>query len=227
MILQTNQSINTLSLLLDIQAGEIVLELLKVQSIVKIPGDDNELIMLYHTSLQDFLITKSRSGYHFIDAPLQHIYMAVDCLTCLAKDSSEDFFDNSLRYAIVEWPHHIVLGLQEKESSHDEAIMGTLVYLMEHFLTFQGEKWNNSILHASYEDDEGVLSWLDVGVNLCQVSHNNSFDCFTVNILIKAERQSMATKTLFSILQKIDDIYLVRIICLDAYIYLSKICDRM
>ena len=51
MVLQTNQSINSLSSLLDIQAVEIVLELLKVQSIVKIPGDDNELITLYHTSL--------------------------------------------------------------------------------------------------------------------------------------------------------------------------------
>ena len=51
MILQTNHSINSLSSLLDIQAGEIVHELLKIQSIVKIPGDDNEQIMLYHTSL--------------------------------------------------------------------------------------------------------------------------------------------------------------------------------
>ncbi|KIK02793.1 hypothetical protein K443DRAFT_5823 [Laccaria amethystina LaAM-08-1] len=59
MILLTNQSIESLSLLLDIQAGEIVFELLKVQSIVKIPGDDNKPIMLYHTSLRDFLTTKS------------------------------------------------------------------------------------------------------------------------------------------------------------------------
>ena len=176
MILQTNQSINSLGLLLDIQAGEIVLELLKVQSIVKILGDDNELIMLYHTSLRDFLTIKSRSGNHFIDPPLQHIYMALDCLKCLAKDSSEDFFDRSPGYAIVEWPHHIMLGLQEQEQIWDEAIMTTLVYSIENFLTFQGEKWYNTILSVTYVDEEEMLAWLTTGVKLCKVSPNKSYD---------------------------------------------------
>jgi len=181
MVLQTNQSISSLSLLLDIQAGEIVLELLKVQSIIKIPGHDDELIMLYHTSLRDFLTIKSRSGSYFIDPPLQHLHMALDCLKCLEKDSSEDFFDSSPRYAIVEWPTHIILGLG-KGPIWDEAIMNTLVYSIENFLTFQGEKWYNTMLRVTYEGEEEIAVWLDAGVELCEVSHNNSFDYFTVNI---------------------------------------------
>ena len=182
MILQTNQSINSLSLLLDIQAGEIVLELLKVQSIVKIPGDDDELIMLYHTSLRDFLTIKSRSGNYFINPSLQHIHMALDCLKCLAKDSSEDFFDNSPSYAIVEWPHHIILGLQEQEPIWDGEIMNTLVNSIEKFLTFQGEKWFDTISKVPYVGKGEMREWLYAGLHLCQVSHNNSFNYFTFNI---------------------------------------------
>ena len=179
MVLQTNQSINSLSSLLDIQAAEIVLDLLKVQSIVKIPGDDNELIMLYHTSLRDFLTIKSRSGNYFIDPPLRHIHLALDCLQCLAKDSSEDFFDSSPGYAIGGWPHHIILGLQEQETIWDEAMMNTLVCSIENFLTFQGKKWYNAFETANKESKP---VWLIAGLELCQVSDNNSFDYFTLNI---------------------------------------------
>ena len=179
MVLQTNQSINSLSSLLDIQAAEIVLELLKVQSIVKIPGDDNELIVLYHTSLLDFLTIKSRSGNYFVDPPLRHIHLALDCLKCLAKDSSEDFFDSSPRYAIGGWPHHIILALQEQETIWDEAIMNTLVCSIEKFLTFQGKKWYNAFETATKEN---MPVWLVAGLKLCQVNDNNSFDYFTLNI---------------------------------------------
>ena len=179
MILQTNQSINSLSSLLDIQAAEIVLELLKVQSIVKIPGDDNELIMLYHTSLRDFLTIKSRAGNYFIDPPLRHIHLALDCLKCLAKDFSEDFFDSSPGYAIGGWPHHIILGLQEQETIWDEAIVNTLVCSIENLLTCQGKKWYNA-LQAADEVNNSV--WPYARVKLCDVSDNNSFDYFTLNI---------------------------------------------
>ena len=105
--------------------------------------------------------------------------MALHCVKCLAKDSSEDFFDNSPRYAVVEWLHHAILGLQEHETIQYEAIMNTLVYSIENFLTFLGEKWYNTILDDTYEEE--MLAWLG-GVDLCQVSHNNSFDNFTDNI---------------------------------------------
>lgn len=51
MILRQNQSITALSSLLHLQPQAIVHDLLAVQSIVKIPGDDNEPVMLYHTTV--------------------------------------------------------------------------------------------------------------------------------------------------------------------------------
>jgi len=59
MVLQNNKSISFLSSLLSLHHEEVICELLEVQSIIKIPGDDNEPIMLYHTSLWDFLTLKS------------------------------------------------------------------------------------------------------------------------------------------------------------------------
>jgi len=59
MILEDNQSISFLSSLLNLQHEEVIHELLGVWSIIKIPGHDDEPILLYHTSLQDFLIIKS------------------------------------------------------------------------------------------------------------------------------------------------------------------------
>ena len=59
MILEDNESISFLSSLLSLQHEEVICELLQVQSIIKIPGDDDEPIMLYHTSLRDFLTIQS------------------------------------------------------------------------------------------------------------------------------------------------------------------------
>ena len=107
-------------------------------------------------------------------------------MKCLAEDSSEDFFDSSPRYAIGGWPRHIILGLglQEQETIWDEAIMNTLVCSIENFLTFQGKRWYNAFEAAT---KEGKPIWLVAGLELCQVSDNNSFDCFTLNIEIRQE----------------------------------------
>ena len=50
-ILEDNKSITFLGSLLHLQNEDVVCELLGVQSIINIPGNDNEPIMLYHTSL--------------------------------------------------------------------------------------------------------------------------------------------------------------------------------
>ena len=101
MILENN-SVSFLSSLLNLQHEEVNQELLGVQSIIKIPGDDNQPIMLYHTSLQDFLTIKSRSEQYFINPSLQHLHLAVHCLKHLAEYPSKDF----LR---VMWPSVLAL----------------------------------------------------------------------------------------------------------------------
>ena len=138
MVLKDNKSISFLSSLLSLPPEEVICELLGVQSIIKIPGDDNKPLMLYHTSLRDFLTIQSRSKQYFIDPPLRHLHLAKYCLQHLVKYPSKDFFESHVtKYACFNWPHHILLGFQKQEFTVDETIMTSLVTLIEHLLTFQ------------------------------------------------------------------------------------------
>jgi hypothetical protein len=137
MILEDNQSITFLSSLLHLQHEEVIHELLGIQSIIKIPGHDDQPIMLYHTSVRDFLTIKSRSEQYFIDPPWQHRHLAIHCLKHLAEYPSKDFFEGDVaNYACFNWPHHILLGFQEQQLYVDETMMSSLKTFIEVLLTF-------------------------------------------------------------------------------------------
>ena len=171
MILEDNQSIPFLSSLLNLQHEEVIHELLGVQAIIKIPGDDDQPIMLYHTSLRDFLTLKSRSEKYFIDPPLQHLHLAMHCLKHLAEYSSEDFFEgHAAKYACFNWPHHIILGFQKEALKLDETIMTSLVTLIQNLLTLQAKTWHNTMLTEAPK----MLSCMGEVEDLILVSHCNS-----------------------------------------------------
>jgi len=177
MILEDNQSISFLSSLLNLQHEEVILELLGVQSIIKIPGDDDQPIMLYHTSLRDFLTLKARSEQYFIDPSLQHLHLAIHCLNHLAEYPSKDFFEGDVaKYACFNWPHHILLGFQRQELNVDETITTSLVTLIETLLTYQCKTWCNTLLALPRFQGimRRVLGWLRDGKVLFQVSYCNS-----------------------------------------------------
>ena len=171
-VLKNNKSISFLSSLLSLCHEEVICELLEVQSIIKIPGDDNEPIMLYHTSLRDFLTIKSRSKQYFIDPPLQHLYLAVLCLKHLVEYPSKYFFEGDVaKYACSNWPHHLLFGFQEQESNVDETTMMTLVTLIKNLLTFQGKTWYNTIFISSKKTRASILGDVRDGKDLFQVSY--------------------------------------------------------
>ena len=171
MILEKNQSIPFLSSLLGLQHGEVIHELLGVQSIIKIPGDDDQPIMLYHTSLRDFLTDKSRSEEYFIDPPQQHLYLAIHCLKCLTECPPKDFFESHLaKYACFVWPQHILLGFQGQALIVDETIMTSLVTLIENLLTFQAKTWFNTMLTELYK----MFYCIEDVENVFRVSYCNS-----------------------------------------------------
>ena len=175
MILEDNKSISFLSSLLSLQHEEFICELLQVQSIIKIPGDDLEPIVLYHTSLRDFLNIKSRSKQYFIDPPLRHLHLAIHCLKHLAECPSKDFFEGVVvEYAFFNWPHHILLGIQMQESKVDETITSYLVTLIKDLLTFQGKTWYNTLLTVASSEEIRVLSCVRDGKDLLRVSFSNS-----------------------------------------------------
>jgi len=175
MVLKDNKSISFLGSLLCLHHEEVICELLQVQSIIKIPGDDNEPIMLYHTSLWDFLTIKSRSKQYFINPPLQHLHLAIHCLKHLAEYPSKDFFEGAVAdYACLNWPHHILLGFQMQESKVDEIITTFLITLIKNLLTFQGKTWYNTMLTFGFFEKKWMLSCMGNGKDLFQVSHCNS-----------------------------------------------------
>jgi len=175
MILENNKSITFLGSLLHLQNEDVVCELLGVQSIINIPGNDNEPIMLYHTSLRDFLTIKSRSQQYFIDPPLRHLHLAIHCLKHLTEYPSKDFFEGDvIKYASFNWPHHILLGFQKQELNVDETIMTSLVTLIEHLLTFQSKTWYNTVLTVKGSERRRMLHNVRDGKDLFQVSYCNS-----------------------------------------------------
>jgi len=189
MILEDNKSISFLSSLLSLQHEEVICALLQVQSIVRIPGDDNEPIMLYHTSLQDFLTIKSRSKQYFIDPPLRHLYLAIHCLKHLAECPSKDFFEGDVaNYACFNWPHHILLGFQIQGSKVDETITTSLVILIKNLLTFQGKTWCNTMLTLDTFKRARMLSCVRGGKALFQVSYCNSQMLITLIAYIRHHR---------------------------------------
>ena len=173
-ILEDNKSIAFLSSLLSLQHEEIICELLQVQSIIKIPGDDNESIMLYHTSLRDYLTIKSQSKQYFIDPPLQHLHLAIHCLEHLAECPSKDFFEGDVAdYACLNWPRHILLGFQMQESKVDETMTTSLVTLIQNLLTFQSMVWYNTMLTFEVFEKRKVLNYIRDGKDLFQVSSHH------------------------------------------------------
>ena len=180
-ILEDNKSITFIGSLLHLQNEYVVCELLGVQSIINIPGNDNEPIMLYHTSLRDFLTIKSRSKQHFIDPPLRHLHLAIHCLKHLVEYPSKVFFEGDMvNYAFYNWPRHIILGFQKQELNVDETIITSLVTLIEHLLTYQGKTWYNTMLTIKPIEKKKVLSCVKQGKILFQVSYYTSQKVITL-----------------------------------------------
>jgi len=110
--LTSSLSITFLGHLLRLRAEDIVQALLGIQSILMIPGDDNQPIRLFHTSLRDFLISQPRSRNFFIDPPTRHLCIATDCLTVImAQPENDVFYGGGQKYACLHWCHHFHRGI--------------------------------------------------------------------------------------------------------------------
>ncbi|EDR02089.1 uncharacterized protein LACBIDRAFT_310101 [Laccaria bicolor S238N-H82] len=191
MSLEDNKSISFLGSFLSLQHEEVICGLLQVQSIIKIPGDDREPIMLYHTSLWDFLTIQSRSKRYYIYPSLQHLHLAILSLQHLVKYPSKDFFEGDVvKYASLNWPHHILLAFQEQGSNVEETIMTTMVTLVKNLLIFQSKTWYNTLLNMSTGEREGMLSCVKDG-----------------KILFQTLQGSIITKNLIKIFQQVIDFY--------------------
>ena len=97
----------SLAHLLGLRPKDIVQTLLGLQSILVIPGDDDEPITLFHTSRRDFLTSPERSHDLFIHPPTRHLFITANCLRVLANRPINDiFYSKREMYACLHWCHH-------------------------------------------------------------------------------------------------------------------------
>jgi hypothetical protein len=117
MLLDSPLPITSLAHLLQLKTTDILQALLGIQSIIMIPGNDNEPIRLFHTSLRDYLCLQPRSLNFFIDPPTQHLFIAKYCLAAIGEKPEDEIFylTEAQQYACLQWWHHLELGLKEAE----------------------------------------------------------------------------------------------------------------
>jgi hypothetical protein len=174
MLLTSPLPINFLADLLQLDAGEIVHTLLGIQSILMIPGSNDEAIMLFHTSLRDFLITPERSGCHFINPALRHMYIAADCLSAIGSPPDDGiFFEGGRGYACTHWCHHFQLALAEDWGDHLHRLLSEIPFmnLLQDVLSNTFDFWVNTVLKTVPVDEalEGfslLLTSLEVSLTM-------------------------------------------------------------
>ena len=143
MLLYTPLSVTGLASLLDLTVSEIFIEVLKIQSIIVIPVNDNTPVDVVHTSLRDFSISKNRSGSLFVDTPQNHLTTAERCLKFMSMQSGVVVFKGEVAiYASEHWHEHLRLALEDPDSNYLQYNLLVLkVFVGQSFKT-----WFNTIL---------------------------------------------------------------------------------
>jgi hypothetical protein len=108
MVLSKPLSITSLGKLLSLDTDEVIQPLFGLQSLLTIPGDDNQPVQLLHTSLRDFLTMESRSRTYFINPPVHHFAIAMDCLRLVVAHVENGHpYGEVQMYACEGWYLHL------------------------------------------------------------------------------------------------------------------------
>jgi len=158
-VLRHAMSITSLAQLLRLQSEEIVQTLLGVQSILMIPGDDNQSIQLFHTSLRDFLTSQPRSKQFFIDPPTRHFSITIDCLSIIAvRPEKGIFYGEVQKYACFNWCYHLhQILVNAGDHTFEPLLEGALLRRLKDFVSQSLDFWVNTILSDGYKKHMDVL----------------------------------------------------------------------
>jgi hypothetical protein len=161
MLLTFPLSITSLGQLLQLENMDILQCLLGIQSIIRILGDDEHPVQLFHTLLCDFLTAKPCSGIFYIDPPTYHICIMINCLEVMAIPLGNNiyFHDEAQEYASGNWCHHFHQALIEGGDSLiasliDHSLMTALTKFVSQSLDF----WVNTLILHNNEQWKILLS---------------------------------------------------------------------
>ena len=134
--------------LLGLRPKDIVQTSLGLQSILIIPGDDDEPIRLFHTSLRDFLTSPERSCDLFINPPARHLFITAGCLRVLTNQPTDDiFYGKREMYACLHWCHHFLRGLTQAGEDLPGLLSQTsLMSFLTDFVSKSMDVWVNTSL---------------------------------------------------------------------------------
>ncbi|KAF7976782.1 hypothetical protein HWV62_5620 [Athelia sp. TMB] len=145
MLLHAQPSVELLADLLELSTQDVLHALLAIQSIIRIPGDDNAPIELNHTSLRDFLVDAERSQDLFLDPLAAHATIAIACLNVLQRSLKIDIFPEGAveKYAAQSWARHLLDSRNASEAALE------LPGVLQYFLSSQVmEPWINTLIET-------------------------------------------------------------------------------
>jgi hypothetical protein len=172
MLLRSSLPINFIRQLLQLSLAHIVQSLLGIQSIILIPGGDNESIQLFHTSLRDFLVARERSAQFYINPPARHISIAMDCLKAMVKNPGGIFYVEGRQYACLNWHYHLEQGLNEEggNSLFDSPSGLSLTSSLTDFAAHSLDVWiNTMILHKGWKELPNALDVVLLRLKVCTI----------------------------------------------------------
>ena len=165
MLLRTPLSITGLASLLELTIPEILIEILKIQSILVIPADNKSPVDVVHTSLRDFSISKKRSESLFVYTPQNRLITAERCLKVISTQSGAvTFEDEAAGYASEHWLNHLRLTLEDPDSNY-------LKYdstILKFFAGKSFKAWFNTILYMNLYSE--ICAALKVVIQKAEVS---------------------------------------------------------
>ena len=169
-LLRDRLSITSLACLLRLGAENIVHALLGIQSIIKVPEDNDKPVLLNHASLGDFLQKEERSKSHFIDPPASHASIAFDCLKLMTSCLRQDVFptDPAQLYACHNWCFHLDTTIIKGGAV---VLSSELVGSLKDFFTSQScEVWVNILIRDYIAKDVlGTLKDVILRLNVSPV----------------------------------------------------------
>ncbi|KIM77982.1 hypothetical protein PILCRDRAFT_11641, partial [Piloderma croceum F 1598] len=152
-LLRASLSITFLGELLQLQTAHIVQTLLGTQSIMMIPEGDDQPIQSFHTSLGDFLTVESRSAKFFINPPIRHLFITVDCLVAMAmRPSGGIVYSGGQKYGCLNWCYHLHQGFVEaRDNSFDLLSKTSLTNHLKDFASQSHHLWVNTLIHTGWQ----------------------------------------------------------------------------
>ena len=171
-VLNSPLSITSLSELLGISPQVITADLLQIQSIIIIPGDDDTPVQMLHTSLQEFLTDGSRAVHWFIDSQIHHHSISQACFGIISEKTSRVIFESEAQqYACANIFQHLEqawMSTGNRATLFDQSIKESLNPLLSRFLSGDTDTWFNTVVYQGtiIEDQtrcmEEVSSYLKV-----------------------------------------------------------------